>query len=237
MDKKKFIYGVVGLLVGMAIGYWATNSLNRNYANATNSGNNEANTADLPPGHPPTGATGATGGTSNAPADGPQADVMAVIQQAKNEPSNFDAQMKAAALFEQIQRYDQALEFYQKAQKAKPNDFGVLVALGNTSFDLQRFPEAERWYKEALKLKPDDVSVRTDLGLSYYLREPKETDKAIAEYRAALGYNPRHEQALQNLVTALLAKGDKTAARSYVQQLEQVNPGNQSLAQFRAQLN
>jgi tetratricopeptide (TPR) repeat protein len=204
MDKKKFIYGVVGLLVGLAIGYWATNSLNRNYANATNSGNNEANAADLPAGHPSTGATGATGatgGTSNAQADGPQGDVMAVIQQAKNEPSNFDAQMKAAALFEQIQRYDQALEFYQKAQQAKPKELGVLVALGNTNFSLQRLPEAERWYKEALRL------------------------------------NARNEEALQNLVTTLLAKGDKSAARSYVQQLEQANPNNQALPQFRAQLN
>jgi tetratricopeptide (TPR) repeat protein len=201
MDKKKFIYGVVGLLVGLAIGYWATNALNRNYANVINSGNNEANAADLPAGHPPTGATGASGGASNAQADGPQADVMAVIQQARNEPSNFDAQMKAAALFEQIQRFDQALEFYQKAQHAKPKELGVLVALGNTNFNLQRLPEAERWYKEALKL------------------------------------DARHEEALQNLVTTLLAKGDKAAARGYVQQLEQVNPNNQALAQFRAQLN
>ncbi len=201
MDKKKFIYGVVGLLVGLAIGYWATNALNRNYANTANGENNEANAADLPPGHPSAGATGANGGTSNAQTDSPQADVMAVIQQARNEPSNFDAQMKAAVLFEQIQRYDQALLFYQKAQQAKPKEISVLVALGNTNFNLQRLPEAEQWYKEALKLKP------------------------------------RHEEALQNLATALLAKGDKAAARSYVQQLEQVNPSNQSLAQFRAQLN
>lgn len=201
MDKKKLIYGVVGLLLGLGLGYWVTNALNRNYTNTANSSAEGAtNTTELPPGHPPTSASGATGGSST-PADGPQADVMAVIQQARSEPANFDLQMKAGALFAQIQRYDQALEFYQKAQQAKPNDFSVRVALGNTSFELQRFQEAERWYKEALKL------------------------------------NPRHEETLQNLAAALLAKGDKAGARTYVQQLEQVNPNNQALAQFRTQLN
>ena len=78
--------------------------------------------------------------------------------------------------------------------------------------------------------------MRTDLGLSYFLREPKELDKAIAEYRASLGYNPRHEQSLQNLITALLTKGNTAAVQPYLQQLEQVNPNNQALAQFRAQL-
>src|SRR5581483_1072720 len=201
MDKKKLIYGVIGLLIGLVLGYWGTNALNRNYASNANGATNETQSGDLPPGHPPTGATGASSGASNAQSDGPQADVMAVIQQARNEPSNFDLQMKAAVLFAQIQRYDQALEFYQKARQAKPNDPAVLVALGNTSFELQRLPEAEQWYKEALKR------------------------------------SPRNEEALQNLATTLLNKGDKAAARTYVQQLEQVNPNNQALAQFRAQLN
>lgn len=154
MDKKKLIYGVIGLLLGLGLGYWGTNALNRNVASTTDSANSEAQSGELPPGHPPAGATGTGGGASTAPADGAQGDVMAVIQQARNEPSDFDAQMKAAALFAQIQRHDQALEFYQKARQAKPNDLGVLVALGNTSFELQRFPDAEQWYKEALKRSP-----------------------------------------------------------------------------------
>src|SRR5260221_12466944 len=114
MDKKKLIYGVIGLLIGLASGYWATNSLNRNYANANNTNENSAaNTADLPPGHPPTGATGATGatsGNSSTSGDGPQADVLAVIQQARNEPSDFCGQVKAPGPFAPIQLQDQALE-------------------------------------------------------------------------------------------------------------------------------
>jgi tetratricopeptide (TPR) repeat protein len=237
MDKKKFLYGVVGLLIGTGAGYWATESLNRNFAGATQTERAASSNSELPPDHPPTNGTQSAPDPNDASGGGAQADVAAVIQQARNEPADFEAQMKAGNLFSQIKRYDQAVEFYEKAHQIKPKEHAVLVALGNANFDLQRYPEAERWYKEALKLKPDDVDARTDLGLSYFLREPKEVDKAIAEYRSSLGYNPRHEQSLQNLVTALLAKGDKTSARSYLQQLEQVNPNNQALAQFRAQLN
>lgn len=237
MDKKKLLYGLIGLLIGTGVGYWATDSLNRNFVGAAQTERSTANSPELPPDHPPTDAAQGAAGSNAATGSGAQADVAAVIQQARNEPTNFDAQMKAGNLFLQIKRYDQAAEFYEKARQIKPQEHAVLVALGNANFDLQLYPEAERWYKEALKIKPDDVDARTDLGLSYYLREPKELDKAIAEYRTSLGYNPRHEQSLQNLITALIAKGDKAAARSYLQPLEQVNPNNQALAQFRAQLN
>jgi tetratricopeptide (TPR) repeat protein len=205
MNKKKLLYGALGLLLGLALGFWGTDSLNRSMAGASNMAENQMpagqppNSGELPPGHPPASASG-----QGADAGGPQGDVTAVIQQARNEPTNFAAQMKAASLFAQINRFDQALEFYQKAYEIKKNDLSVLVALGNMNFDLKRYPEAERWYKEALKLNPSDVNVRTDLGLSYFLREPKQLDQAIAEYRTSLGYEPRHEQTLQNLLTALL---------------------------------
>lgn len=235
MDKKKLVYGVIGLVLGLAIGYWGTNSLNSNAAGTTRTATNSTATdRELPPDHPPAGAAAGQGGAMSG---GQQNDVASAIQQARNEPTNFDAQVKAGELFAQINRYDQALEFYQKAYQIKKDNLSVLTALGNMSFDLKRYPEAERWYQEALKLNPRDVNIRTDLGLTYFLREPKEVDKAIAEYRTSLGYDPRHEQTLQNLITALATKGDKAAARPYLQQLEQVNPNNQVLPQLRAQLN
>jgi tetratricopeptide (TPR) repeat protein len=48
-----------------------------------------------------------------------QAAVQAQLQQARNMPNDFDAQFKAGELFYQIQRYDDALEFWQKANKLR----------------------------------------------------------------------------------------------------------------------
>jgi tetratricopeptide (TPR) repeat protein len=187
----------------------------------------------LPANHP---AVPATEGSSGNSTGGGQGDVMVVIQKARDEPSNFEAQIESASLFRQIDRHEQALEFYDRALKIKPKDFDLLVKVGDTNFDLQRYEEAERWYQSALKIKPNDATVRMDLGLSYYLRQPRDLDKAIAEYRKALGYDSRHEKALQNLVAALIEKGDQSSAREALKRLEQINPGNQAIAQFRERL-
>lgn len=224
MNKEKTLYGIIGLLVGLIIGYVGTNYLNRGAAPAPTAA---GNAASLPPNHPPPG--GAASG-------GMQGEVTAVIEQARKEPNNFAAQMQAAGMFSQINRPDGALEFYDRAAKIKPNDFELLVKLGDTNFDLQRYVEAEDWYQRALRINPNDATVRMDLGLSYYLRTPRELDKAIAAYRDALRADARHEKTLQNLTQALLEKGDRAAAQTTLQQLEQVNPGNPAIAQFRSQL-
>jgi len=243
MSKDNILYSIIGLLAGLILGFVITNSINRSYSSpaATQAGppglESPEQAGSLPPDHPPLPSAAAGSDASGAPAaGGPPAEVMAVIEKAKKEPGNAEAQVQAAALYTQIGRYPQALELYEKAYKLTPNNLDVLRGLGNINFDLKKYPEAERWYQQALKLKPDDPNVRTDLGLTFYLREPRDLDRAIAAYREALQSSPRHEQALQNLTQALLAKGDREGARASLAQLQQVNPSNQALDQFHAEL-
>ena len=160
---------------------------------------------------------------------------MAVIQQARSDPSNFDAQMKAADMFLQINRKEGALEFYERAVKIKPNDFDLLVKLGDATFDQQRYEDAAKWYEQALKIKAN-TTVQMDLGLTYYLRSPHDLDRAIENFRAALKSDPRHEKTLQNLTRVLIEKGDKAAAATSLKQLEQVNPNNPAIADLRSRL-
>lgn len=230
MNKENLLYVIIGLLTGVIIGYTGTHYINGNAP--VPSTNTAANADSLPPDHPSTsGAAGNAGGESA----GGQGEVMAVIGQARNDPSNFDAQMKAADLFLQINRKDGAIEFYERAAKIKPNDFDLLVKIGNTSFDLQHFEDAAKWYEQALKLKAD-TTVRMDLGLTYYLRSPRDLDRAIENFRGALKSDPRHEKTLQNLTRALIDKGDKSAAAESLKQLEQVNSKNQAIADLRSRL-
>lgn len=194
MNKQSYLYGIIGLLTGLIIGYIGTNYINQTYSPPLTASDTSPSSNNLPPDHPPAG--GAQGSASG----GPQTDVTAAIEQARNEPSNIEAQMKAADLFKQINRHEGALEFYERAYKAKPNDFKLLVALGETNSDLRRYDEAGKWYRLALK------------------------------------QNPRDEKTLQNLTQVLIGKGDKASAHETLKQLEQVNPGNPSIAQFRSQL-
>ncbi len=83
--------------------------------------------------------------------------VTAQIEKARTEPKNFEAQIKAAELYYQIQRYDQAIEFLLKANQLKPTDYETVVVLGLVNLDAGHYDQAEKWYRAALKMKQDDV--------------------------------------------------------------------------------
>jgi cytochrome c-type biogenesis protein CcmH/NrfG len=83
------------------------------------------------------------------------------------------------------------------ALRKDPNNFDVLVQLGNLYFDKQVFAPAIEYYGRALELHPKDVNVRTDLGTAYwYSGAPQE---AVAEYKQALAVDPGHPQTLFNM--------------------------------------
>ncbi len=226
MKKQNYLFGLIGLLLGLGLGYFGTDYLNRRGGPAPTEGATAAaGEGELPPGHPTAGG----GGESAAPA-------MDEIQKARSAPNDFELQMKAAGLFRQIGRSEGALEFYERAWKVKPNDVELLVSLGNVNFDLKRYAEAEKWYRLALKERPNDAVLQLDLGSTFYLREPRDLEQAITWYRGALQADSRHEMALQNLTRALLDKGDKAEAGRILARLEAVNPANKAIEKFRAEL-
>jgi len=236
MNKPNYLYGIIGLLTGLIVGYIGTNYINQTNHPAATAGDTAATSTTLPPDHPQTGATGATGATGSGSNGGPQAEVNDVIQKARSEPSNFEAQMQAADLYKQINRFEGAIEFYERAAKTRPKDIKLLVALGDANFELKRYEEAERWYQSALKQNPNDATVRNDLGLSFYLRSPRDLEKAIAAFQDALKIDPRYEKSLQNLTQALIDKGAKSAAGETLKRLESVNPDNKAIAPLRSQV-
>ncbi len=242
MTKENNLFLIIGALLGFIIGFMFVNAVNQRAAarmSTASSAMQGAATTSLPP---DTGINSDGAQTSSIAvadpraAQGMQAAVQAQLQQARSEPNNLDAQIKAGDLFYQIHRYDEAIGFWQQANKLRPDDYQTIVKLGNANYDAEHYSEAERWYTSALQKKPDDVNVRTDLGLSFFLRTPPNVDRAVAEFRRSLEYNPRHEQTLQNLASALARKGDATEAQQMLARLEEVNPNSPALTQIRTRL-
>jgi tetratricopeptide (TPR) repeat protein len=111
-----------------------------------------------------------------------RAEVAASLEKARNEPSNFDAQVKAAELYYQIQRYDQAIEFLLKANALKPTDYRTVVILGMVNLDAGHYDTAEKWYRAAMKMKSDDVMVLSGLAAATLERgDAKAAEDAIAK--------------------------------------------------------
>jgi tetratricopeptide (TPR) repeat protein len=152
MTRENLLFAIIGILLGFIVGFLLANSINqRDFAArlGTTAGQQSQN---LPPNHPPIGGDQAEGGQQML------ASVQTAMKQARENPNDFEAQVTAAKLEYQIQRYDQAIEYLLAANKLKPDDFDVLAMLGEANMDAKNFDAAIKWYKAALMKKPDDLA-------------------------------------------------------------------------------
>ena len=229
MNKNNILFGILGLFLGLVVGFMFANSINKNAATAAIAAPNETQaTTNLPPGHPDIGK-----GSEPAAI---KPDVTAAIEKAKQSPKDFDAQIAAADANYTTDNYNDAIKYLIAANKIKPDDRETIVRLGNANFDAEHFEEAEKWYTAALAKKADDVDVRTDLGLTFVFREPPNYDRAIAEFEKSLAYDPDRKQTLQNLTVAYTKKGDAAKANACLAKLEGLDPSNTSIAKLREEI-
>ncbi|MFM9904705.1 MAG: tetratricopeptide repeat protein [Pyrinomonadaceae bacterium] len=230
MKKDNLMFGVLGLVVGIVVGFMGANSMNRSAsgqgptAPPPSSATAPSGIPNLPPDHPPLGTSSGSGG--DPAQSGPLPQVAEAIEKAKQRPQDYDAQMTAADLYYQIQKFDDAAKFYEAANKLKPGEVEPMVKAGNAYFDAEKYDQAERWYLQALQKNANNINVRTDLGLTFFLREPRDIDRAIKEYKTSLTLDPNHEITLQNLALAYTENGDKQSLAITLEKLRKVNPKN-----------
>lgn len=152
MSRENILFGIIGILLGFIVGFIFASSMSQKMQTATLSQN-------MPADHPPVGSQSG-GGNPEAV----RAQVTADIEKARNEPQNFDAQVKAAELFYRIGRFDQAIEFLLKANQLRPTDYNTVVTLGMVNAEAGHNDNAEKWLTAAQKMKPDDEQVRQALA-------------------------------------------------------------------------
>lgn len=176
MNRENLLFAIIGILFGFIVGFIFASTMSQK--TAQNAPQTMAGSQTLPADHP------ATGGAPDAPTD-PQAvraQVTESIEAARKEPKNFDAQLKAAELYYQIQRYDQAIEFLLKANTLQPTDYRTVVILGMVNLDAGHFETAEKWYRAAMKMKQDDVMVLSGLAAATLQKgDAKAAEDAIAK--------------------------------------------------------
>jgi len=217
--QRNILFGIVGLAIGLTIGFFAANSINRQDDLNTSSANNSS----LRP------APEAPGQSSG----GMLADVDQMIQTAESEPQNFVAQMRTGDMYAKIGKFDSAIEFYKRGILLKPDDFNANVVLANALFDSQRFEEASDYYAKAVKINGADVNARTDLGTTFVERSSPDYERAIKEFKAALEIDPKHEPTLYYLGIAYLRKGEKDKADRTLAELEKANPASSLIDRLR----
>ncbi|HOW84575.1 MAG TPA: sulfatase-like hydrolase/transferase [Candidatus Aminicenantes bacterium] len=112
---------------------------------------------------------------------------------------------------------DRAMEAYERALALDPRYAAVLSNLGTAQAalsmrtkDAALLRRAMDSFKRALEADPRDASAYNGLGAAYRLLG--DVEAAISCFEQALALEPGHMQALYNLGTACLDKGDKAGA-------------------------
>jgi tetratricopeptide (TPR) repeat protein len=173
MTRENILFAIIGILLGFIVGFMFASSMSQKQAMQQAA----AGSSTMPADHPPVGSA------QNTPdPQAVRAQVSASLDQARNEPNNFEAQVKAADLYYQIARYDQAIEFLIKANQIKPTDYDTVVKLGLFNLDAGHFETAEKWYRAAMKMKSDDVMVLAGLAATTLQKgDAKGAEDAIAK--------------------------------------------------------
>ena len=172
MTRENLLFAIIGLLFGFIVGFIMASTMSQRPPTPATVAAGQGMPAD----HPPV--------SGNAPMNpqAMQAEVTASIEKARTEPQNFEAQLRAAELYYQIQRYDQAIEYLLKANQLRPDDFQTVVNLGLVNLDAGKYEAAEKWYRAAMLKKPDEVVVLAGLAAATLGKgDAKAAEQAIAK--------------------------------------------------------
>jgi tetratricopeptide (TPR) repeat protein len=170
MTRENLLFAIIGVLLGFIVGFMFASSMSQKTAPV------QTASQSLPADHPPVGSQSAPN------PEAVRAEVNASLEKARQEPTNFEAQVRAAELYYQIQRYDQAIEFLLKANQLKPTDYRTVVTLGLVNLDAGHYETSEKWYRAAMKMKSDDVMVLAGLAYATLQKgDAKAAEEAIAK--------------------------------------------------------
>jgi tetratricopeptide (TPR) repeat protein len=199
MNRKSFWISIIAVIISFAGGFILANALNRSEMEVLRAENSRLKTDS-------TGLEAAESETVLS-----ESEIRQRISEAEQNPNNFSFQKNfglALYRYAVIKQDDKMLAEVEKildrAHRLNDKDYDVLVALGNLQFDFgyfkkstDGFAKAREFYAKALEQNPNDVDVRTDLGLTYFLANPPQLEKAVGEFKTSLGINPKHEKTLQ----------------------------------------
>lgn len=221
MNKNKYLIAGIGLAVGFIVSFFWTQSFNKNNAAPVTTAAS-------------TGMPGGAGGASGA--GGQQAmmgQVQQVIETAKSNPNDFQSQVDAAKIFNQIGRIPETVDYLKKAYAIDANKFNELGAagfLGQYYFEQKDYAEAETWLNRAIKAEPSEAELYVVLAETYVQREPPQPDQAVAQLQQALKIDTKNGHALGHLIEAYALKKDARAAEEALNRLKETEPTNKRIS-------
>ncbi len=130
------------------------------------------------------------------------------IPTATQTPTAFKEYYDTGLLLVKQEKYDDAIEYFNKALEVEPNNLQILNDKGNTLYSLGKYNEAIKCYEIILKVEPENKVVKNNKektvnaeNLKRYMNKGNElyfkkkyTD-ALSYYEKALEIKPNHVEA------------------------------------------
>ncbi|HVF91354.1 MAG TPA: tetratricopeptide repeat protein [Blastocatellia bacterium] len=219
MSKNKYLFGLVGLAFGFIASFFWTQYYNSSHART------------VPVTQTP-GMQGAQGGQGGQPS---MAAVQETIAKAKSNPKDFDAQLEAAKLYNQIGMVPETISYLEKAYEIDPaqsDKYQIPPFIAQYYFDQKKYEDAETWYRRAAALRPDEPELHVETAASLIYRQSPDPAKAILELQKALKINPADAHALGHMIDANILKKDARAAEESLARLKQAEPASTRLSVY-----
>jgi tetratricopeptide (TPR) repeat protein len=149
--------------------------------------------------------------------DDPQKALQQLEEFGNNSPSHaIDMVLARAQLLASLERYDEALDFYGRYVKYRPDDESALLGRAELLLRMGRLDDAIAQYREAAERWPESAMSLNALGytLAYRTDEYREAEKLI---RKALEYDPESPAIIDSLGWVLFKQGEYEAALKELQ--------------------
>lgn len=137
-----------------------------------------------------------------------------------------------AECFYELDEYDQALDYAQKALRYKTNSTELKNLQGFILIGMGDLNQAQELFNEVLRTAPNDVDAR--FGLAEIEVSSGKLITATELYKAALARQGENRKALLSLALLSFSEGDKASAKTYIQQALKYHGDNADVHYFAA---
>lgn len=218
VSKNKYLFGLAGLALGFVVSFFWTQYYNRTQAVTV-------------PASQASGMPGAQGGPPSMAA------VQETIAKARNNPSDFMAQIEAARLYDQIGMVPETISYMAKAYEINPAEsdrYHIPPLIAQYYFEQKKYEDAEAWYRRAAALRPNEPELYVQIGASMIYKQSPEPAKALQELQSALRLSPKNSHALGHLIDAQILRKDARAAEEALDRLREAEPSSPKLATYQS---
>jgi len=142
--------------------------------------------------------------------------------QLENNPDDYAALVKMGKINYRLKRYDDALEYFHRAEALKPNTIEIYFAIGLCMLERGQYEEVLRYAVASEKKSKPDARFYYLYGAGHY--GMGDYSRAFLSFQKGVEMQPDHAPSLYGLGKTYAAMGKNQEALAVYNRLRIVNP-------------